>query len=89
MHRRSVCREELKVSAAGSYDFELMVDGAVIAARRSIYLRDLTAAWPHVSAMADEAQRGAKIRVLDKDGRIVILTGVATARILSRSVLAA
>jgi hypothetical protein len=39
--------------------------------------------------MAAGAQRGAKIRVLDKEGRIVILTGVAAARILSRSVLAA
>jgi hypothetical protein len=80
---------ETNVSVAGKYDFELLVDGAVTAARRSIYLPDLKAAWPLVSAMADDAQRGAKIRVLDKDGRIVILTGVTAARILSRNVLAA
>lgn len=77
------------MSAAGRYDFELLVDGAVVAARRSIYLRDLKAAWPHVSDMATQAERGAKIRVVDKDGGIVILTGVTAARILSRSVLAA
>jgi hypothetical protein len=75
--------------SAGRYDFEISVDGVVTAARRSIYLHDLKAAWPHVSSLAAEAQRGAKIRVLDKDGRIVILTGVAAARILSRNVLAA
>ncbi len=75
--------------SAGRYDFEVMVDGAVAAAHRAVFLRDLKDAWPRVASMADGAERGAKIRVLDKDGRIVILTGVAAARILSRNVLAA
>jgi hypothetical protein len=75
--------------SAGRYDFEISVDGVVTTSRRSIFLHDIKAAWPHVSSMAAEAQRGAKIRVLDKAGRIVILTGVAAARILSRNVLAA
>ena len=65
------------------------MDGAVTASRRSIYLSDLKAAWPHVSAMTDGAPRGAKIRVRDMNGLIVILTGVATARMLSRDALAA
>ena len=75
--------------SAGRYDFELSIDGVVTTSRRSIYLPDIKAAWPHVSSMAAEAQHGGKIRVLDKDGRIVILTGVVAARILSRNVLAA
>ena len=75
--------------SAGQYDFELSNDGVVATCRRSIYLPDIKAAWPHVYAMAADAQRGAKIRVLDKEGRIVILTGVTAARILSRNVLAA
>ena len=64
------------------YDIELLMDGAVIGSRRSVVLPDLTAAWPLISALAWKAQHGAKIRVLDKEGRIVILTGVAAARSL-------
>lgn len=75
--------------SAGRYDFELSLDGVVTASRRSIFLPDLRAAWPFVSSLASEAERGAKIRVFDKDGRIVIQTGVAAARILSRHVQAA
>ena len=60
------------------YDFEILTDGMVTASRRSVLLTDLTAAC--FSSMASEAERGSKIRVLDKDGRIVILTGVAAAR---------
>ena len=75
--------------SAGRYDFELSVDGVVTASRRSIYLPDLRAAWPHVSSLASQAGGHGKIRVLDTDGRIVILTGVAAARILTRDLLAA
>ena len=73
---------------AQKYDFELSVDDTPVS-RHSIYLRDLKSAWPHVALMASGAQRGSKIRVLDKDGRIVILTGVAAARLLSRNTMAA
>jgi hypothetical protein len=71
------------------YDFELLVEEATTAARRSIYLPDLKAAWPHIADMAAGAQRGARIRVLDRHGRIVILTGVASARIASGNALVA
>lgn len=71
------------------YDFELLTDGAVIGSRRSVVLSDLAAAWPLISAMAWKAQPGAKIRVLDRDGRIVILTGVAAARSLFQTDAAA
>jgi len=74
---------------AGNYDFELSHDDATTVTRRSIYLPDLSAAWPLVAGMALEAQRGTRIRVFDKDGQIVILTGVAAARMLSGKLLAA
>ncbi len=75
--------------SAGRYDIEVCVDGTVADARRAVFLPDLKHAWPHVASLAETAERGAKIRVLDKDGRIVILTGVSAARLLSRKVLAA
>ena len=66
------------------YDFEVLRDGAVIAARRAIWLPDTRAAWPEIARLAklfDEP--GCKIRVLDEAGRIVILTGVAAVRRLA------
>ena len=74
--------------AAGRYEFELSEDGAVAPSRRSLFLPNLAAAWPVVSSMAIVAPRGAKIRVRDEEGRIVILTGVIAARILARHVSA-
>jgi hypothetical protein len=66
------------------YDFEVLRDGAVIAARRAVGLPDTRAAWPEISRLAEKFDRpGCKIRVLDESGRIVILTGVATARRLT------
>ncbi len=63
------------------YDFELLKDGAVIEAARSIALPDLAAAWPLIAAMARTIQEpGCKICVKDEVGGIVILTGVASAR---------
>jgi hypothetical protein len=63
------------------YDFEVLRDGAVIAARRAIGLPDTRAAWPEIARLAESFdQPGCKIRVLDENGRIVILTGVATVR---------
>ena len=61
------------------YDFEVLRDGAVIAAKRAIGLPDTRAAWPEIVRLAKGVdQPGCKIRVLDESGRIVILTGVAT-----------
>ena len=71
------------------YDFEVLRDGAVIAAKRAIGLPDTRAAWPEIASLAKRFdQPGCKIRVLDEFGRIVILTGVATVR-QHASVLAA
>jgi hypothetical protein len=56
----------------------------VIAARRAVGLPDTRSAWPEISRLAEKFdQPGCKIRVLDESGRIVILTGVATARRLA------
>ena len=63
------------------YDFEVLRDGAVIAARRAIRLPDTRAAWPEIARLAESFDEpGCKIRVLDESGRIVILIGVAAAR---------
>ena len=63
------------------YDFEVLRDGSVIAARRAIGLPDTRAAWPEIARLAKSFdQPDCKIRVLDESGRIVILTGVATVR---------
>ncbi len=59
------------------YDFEVLKDGAVIAATRSLALADIRAAWPLIAKLAKRFEPGCKIRVKDGAGRIVILTGVA------------
>ena len=61
------------------YDFEVLNDGAVVSAERSVVLADPRAAWPEVERLARRHnERGSKIRVKDETGRIVILTGVAS-----------
>ena len=63
------------------YDFEVLKDGAVIAAEQTIPLPDTSAAWPKIAELArtfDEP--GHKIRVRDEAGGIVILIGVAALR---------
>ncbi len=63
------------------YDFEVLRDGAVIAARRAVCLPDARAAWPLIARLAESFDEpGCKIRVLDEHGRIVILIGVVSAR---------
>ena len=63
------------------YDFEVLRDGAVIAAKRALRLPDTRAAWREIAKLAKSFDPpGCKIRVLDESGRIVILTGVATVR---------
>ncbi len=61
------------------YDFEVLMDGTVVSAERSVRLRDDSAAWPEVERLARRHFRpGCKIRVKDETGGIVILTGVAS-----------
>jgi hypothetical protein len=60
------------------YDFEVLMDGAVVSIERAVVLRDARAAWPEVERLARRhKESGCKIRVKDEAGRIVILTGVA------------
>ena len=64
------------------YDFEVLNGDRSISARRSLPICDLRDAWPMIAEMAlavDEA--GCRIRVTDETGAIVILTGVAAARL--------
>jgi hypothetical protein len=61
------------------YDFEVLFDGAVIAAEHAVRLVHVRAACPEVERLARAHDaRGAKIRVTDETGRIVVLTGVAS-----------
>jgi hypothetical protein len=63
------------------YDFEVLKDGAVIAAEQTIALPDTSAAWPKIAQLAKAFDEpGHKIRVKDEAGGIVILIGVTTLR---------
>jgi len=63
------------------YDFEVLKDGAVIAAEQTIALPDAGAAWPKVAELARTFDApGHEIRVRDEAGGIVILVGVAALR---------
>jgi hypothetical protein len=58
----------------GVYDFEVLKDGAVIAAEQTIALPDTSAAWPKIAELAKTFDEpGHKIRVKDEAGGIVIL----------------
>lgn len=63
------------------YDFEVLKDGAALAATQSLALADIRAAWPEIAELAKRFDEpGCKIRVKDETGRIVILIGVAAVR---------
>ena len=65
----------------GVYDFEVLKDGGVVAAERTIALPDTSAAWPKIAELAKTFHEpGHKFRVNDEAGGIVILIGVATLR---------
>ena len=65
----------------GIYDFEVLKDGAVIAAEQTIALPDTSAAWPKIAELAKAFDEpGHKIRVKDDAGGIVILIGVSALR---------
>jgi hypothetical protein len=65
----------------GVYDFEVLKDGAVIAAQQTIVLPDTRAAWPKIAELAKTFDGpGHNIRVKDEAGGIVILIGIAALR---------
>jgi hypothetical protein len=65
----------------GVYGFEVLKDGAVIAAEQTIALPDTRAAWPKIAELAKTFDEpGHKIRVKDEAGGIVILIGVTALR---------
>jgi hypothetical protein len=65
----------------GVYDFEVLKDGAVIAAEQTIALPDTRAAWPKIAELAKTFDEpGHKFRVKDEAGGIVILIGVTALR---------
>ncbi|HKM69019.1 MAG TPA: hypothetical protein VJX94_02870 [Stellaceae bacterium] len=69
------------------YDFEVLKDGAIIAAEQAIALPDVSAAWPKIAELAKTFDEpGHKIRVRDEAGGIVILIGVAALRRCAKAV---
>jgi hypothetical protein len=65
----------------GVYDFEVLKDGAVIAAEQTVALTDTSAAWPKIAELAKTFDEpGHNIRVKDEAGGIVILVGVSALR---------
>jgi hypothetical protein len=65
----------------GVYDFEVLKDGAVVAAQQTIALPDTSAAWPKIAELAKAFDEpGHNIRVKDEAGGIVILIGVTALR---------
>ena len=65
----------------GAYDFEVLKDGAVVAAKQTIALADTSASWPKIAQLANTFNEpGYKIPVRDETGGIVILIGAATLR---------
>jgi len=68
-------------AAISIYDFEVLKDGAVIAAEQTIALPDTSAAWPKIAELARRFDEpGHKFRVRDEAAGIVILIGVTTER---------
>ena len=65
----------------GVYDFEVLKEDAVVAAKQTIVLPDTSAAWPKIAELAKAFDEpGHKIRVKDEAGGIVILIGVNALR---------
>jgi hypothetical protein len=70
----------------GAFDFEMLKDCAVIAAKQTLALPDTRAAWPKIAQLANTFDEpGYKIPVRDETGGIVILIGVATLRRLAQA----
>jgi hypothetical protein len=65
----------------GVYDFEVLKDGAVIAAQQTIALPDANATWPKIVELGKAFDEpGHNIRVKDEAGGIVVLIGVMALR---------
>ncbi len=63
-----------------SYDFEVVKDNQIVAAKRRVRLQRLNAAWPIIAGLAAVHVKGCLIRVRNMRGEIEILIGVAAAR---------
>jgi hypothetical protein len=63
------------------YNFAVLKNDETIAARKSIELPDLKAAWSQVTELARTIDEpGSRIRVTNRAGEVEILAGVAIAR---------
>ncbi|WP_298428437.1 hypothetical protein [Rhodoblastus sp.] len=63
------------------YDFAIVKNDETIAARQSVALPDLKAAWSHVTELARTIDEpGTRIYVTNPAGEVEILAGIAIAR---------
>lgn len=69
------------------YDFEVSRESRVVYCERGVMLPNDRSAWGHVQLIADHVVTtpGARIRVADEDGQIIILTGVVSAQRVSNA----
>lgn len=67
------------------YDFEVSRGSRVVYCERGVMLPNDRSAWGHVEIIADQVVTtpGARIRVADENGQIIILTGVVSAQRVS------
>ena len=71
------------------HDFEVLKGDRVVLARRSVVIDNLKDAWPVITEMEmTTKEAGCRVRVTDETGAIVILIGVATARLHSKCAIA-
>jgi hypothetical protein len=72
------------------HDFEVLKGDRVVSARRSVVIGDFKDAWPMITEMAmTTKEAGCRVRVTDETGAIVVLIGVAAARLSYEPALAA
>lgn len=74
--------QQYKRTKMQHYDFAVLKGDETIAARKSIALPDLKAAWSHVTELARTiGEPGSRIRVTNRAGEVEILAGVTIARV--------
>lgn len=83
---RALSRQKHERTPMQHYNFAVLKNDESIAARKSIELPDLKAAWSHVTELARTIDEpGSRIRVTNPAGEVEILAGVAIARADARA----
>ena len=81
IRRRALSLNKDERTQMQHYNFAVLKNDETIAARKSIELPDLKAAWSQVTELARTIDEpGSRIRVTNRAGEVEILAGVAIAR---------